>query len=115
MADILPPAPIDAPFSSYNWADWYKKVRDAINAGAEVAWSQITDFTGSNLTQIATRNHDDLQNILGNGTRHVSTAEAAALASGLTVVITTAKLTGLGANGSMTFTNGVLTAQTQAT
>lgn len=36
-------------------------------------------------------------------------------ASGLTVVITTAKLTGGGANGSMTFTNGILTAQTPAT
>lgn len=34
MADILPPAPIDAPFASYNWVDWYKKVRDAINSGA---------------------------------------------------------------------------------
>lgn len=34
---------------------------------------------------------------------------------GLTVTITTAKLTGAGANGSMTFTNGILTAQTQAT
>jgi len=34
---------------------------------------------------------------------------------GLTVVITTAKLTGGGSNGSMTFTNGILTAQTQAT
>jgi len=35
--------------------------------------------------------------------------------SGLTVVITTAQLTGLGAQGSMTFTNGILTAQTPAT
>lgn len=34
---------------------------------------------------------------------------------GISVVITTAKLTGGGANGSMTFTNGILTAQTQAT
>lgn len=42
MADILPPAPIDAPFSSYNWADWYKKVRDAINNAATIAWSAIT-------------------------------------------------------------------------
>jgi hypothetical protein len=37
------------------------------------------------------------------------------LGSGLSVTITTAKLTALGANGSMTFTNGILTAQTQAT
>ena len=35
--------------------------------------------------------------------------------SGITGTITTAKLTGGGANGSMTFTNGVLTAQTPAT
>lgn len=35
--------------------------------------------------------------------------------SGVTTTITTAKLTGGGANGSMTFTNGVLTAQTPAT
>lgn len=42
MSDILPPAPIDAPFTSYNWTDWYKKVRDAINNTATVAWATIT-------------------------------------------------------------------------
>lgn len=42
MADILPPAPIDAPFASYNWTDWYKKVRDAINNAQTVQWSAIT-------------------------------------------------------------------------
>jgi len=42
MADILPPAPVDAPFTSYNWADWYKKVRDAINQGTTVVWTAIT-------------------------------------------------------------------------
>ena len=35
--------------------------------------------------------------------------------SGLSVTITTAKLTGTGANGSMTFQNGILTASTPAT
>jgi hypothetical protein len=35
--------------------------------------------------------------------------------TGITVTITTAKLTTGGTNGSMTFTNGILTAQTQAT
>lgn len=34
---------------------------------------------------------------------------------GLSVTITTAKLTSGGTEGSMTFTNGLLTAQTQAT
>lgn len=35
--------------------------------------------------------------------------------TGLSVTITTAKLTPTGSNGSMTFTNGILTSQTQAT
>ena len=35
--------------------------------------------------------------------------------TGYTGTITTAKLTTLGTNGSMTFTNGILTSQTQAT
>lgn len=42
MADILPPAPIDAPFGAYNWVDWYKKVRDAINNAGSVNWASIT-------------------------------------------------------------------------
>jgi len=37
------------------------------------------------------------------------------ITGGLSVTITTAKLTLTGTNGSMTFTNGILTAQTQAT
>jgi len=42
MSNILPPAPVDAPFGAYNWVDWYKKVRDAINASTSVAWSIVT-------------------------------------------------------------------------
>jgi hypothetical protein len=37
------------------------------------------------------------------------------ISGGLSATITTAKLTTLGSNGSMTFVNGILTAQTQAT
>jgi hypothetical protein len=56
---------------------------------------------------------------LANGGTGATTAAGArtnlGLGSGLSVTITTAKLTGGGANGSMTFVNGILTAQTQAT
>jgi len=118
MADIIPPIPIDAPFASYNWVDWYQKVRRAINEAQNLKWSQITDFTGSNLNQIATRNHNDLQTLQG-GTAgqyyHLTSAQQAAVAAGITVTITTAALTGLGSQGSMTFTNGILTAQVAAT
>jgi hypothetical protein len=52
----------------------------------------------------------------GTGATDAATARTnLGLGGGLSVTITTAKLTTLGANGSMTFTNGILTAQTQAT
>ena len=118
MADLIPPIPIDAPFASYNWVDWYQKVRRAINEAQNLRWSQFTDFTGSNLNQLVTRNHSDLQSMQGgtSGERyHLTAAQHSAVTSGITVVITTAPLTGGGTTGSMTFTNGILTAQTPAT
>ena len=83
-------------------------------------WASLV-FTGSNLTSILTRNHNDLQSIQGGAAadyQHLTTAQVAqlaGLAGGLTTVVTTAKLTTIGANGSMTFTNGVLTGQVAAT
>jgi hypothetical protein len=49
------------------------------------------------------------------GVLAVDTGGNVTVAAGLTVVIVTAALTALGAQGSMTFTNGILTAQTPAT
>jgi hypothetical protein len=56
--------------------------------------------------------------ITSGGTGATTAADARTnlgLGSGLTVVITTAKLTPTGSNGNMHFTNGILTSQTQAT
>ena len=119
MADLIPPAPIDAPFASYNWNDWYQKVRNGINNATDLRWSNFTSFTGSNLTQLETRLHNSLQAIQGGAPGdyyHLTAAQhAAATATGLTTVVITAKLTTGGVNGSMTFTNGRLTAHTPAT
>ena len=56
---------------------------------------------------------------IANGGTGATTAAGArtnlGLGSGLSTTITTAKLTAGGTNGSMTFVNGILTAQTQAT
>jgi hypothetical protein len=48
-----------------------------------------------------------------NGVIYVK--QSTPLSAGISVTITTAKLTTIGTNGSMTFTNGILTAQTQST
>ncbi len=85
MAQVLPPAPIDSPFGSYNWADWYEKVRRLINAVTVIAWSQINDFTGSNLNQLATRLHESLQGLQGgaaNDRFHLTTVQHTALTAG---------------------------------
>jgi hypothetical protein len=42
MSEILPPPPIGEPFTSYQWDDWYRKVRTVINDGQTVSWASIT-------------------------------------------------------------------------
>lgn len=65
MAQKIPPAPVGAlPGSSY-WNDWYEKIRNLINSGTLAQlWSSI-DFTASNITDIVTRAHNNLQSFQG--------------------------------------------------
>lgn len=119
--------------SDTSWKDWYLKLRNAIiQVSNQFVWSSINK-AGSNITDIVQRSHQDLQSIQGGNTTeryHLTSAQQSGLtgggdttlhyhladrASGLSVTITTAKITAGGSNGSMTFTNGVLTSQTQAT
>lgn len=161
----VPPPPLGSKDDN-SWNAWYLSIKAALNRlGSSLTWA-LLDFTGSNLTDIATRSHQDLQNLQGGSTTeryHLTSSQASAIAtfnntswtdltdagdsslhyhsadrnranhtgtqllatisdagtaasqSGLTVTITTAKLTSGGTDGSMTFTNGVLTAQTPAT
>jgi hypothetical protein len=150
----LPPPPINDKPGSFTWLEWYRQLRNYVSTSGSVPW-YIINFSGSNITDIALRDHNNLQGVQGGtageqyhltsaqktdltdggdstshyhatdrdranhtGTQNVSTITGlgtAATQSGLSVTITTAKITAGGANGSMTFTNGVLTAQTAAT
>lgn len=115
------------------WKDWYLKIKSAVNnLYGSLTWSSI-DKAGSKITDIIDRSHQDLQSLQGGSSTeryHLTSAQQSGLtggadttlhfhtadrASGLSVTITTAKITSGGTNGSMTFTNGVLTSQTQAT
>ncbi len=85
------------------WLKWFVDVAAFITSSGG----------GSGTTQ-----HNSLGGLQGgtaNQYYHLTSAQRSAVASGITVTITTAKLTGAGTNGSMTFTNGILTAQTAAT
>jgi hypothetical protein len=146
MAIQLPPIPNNPITDVFVWRDWFYKVSQVLGEQAGLSWTTI-NFTGSNLRDIVTRQHNALQDLQGgiaseyyhlsqaqyntivslpsvpfsiaNGGTGATTASGArtnlGLGSGLSVTITTAALTGLGTQGSMTFTNGILTAQTQAT
>jgi hypothetical protein len=121
MAVQLPPVPYGSPPGSSFWNDWYEKLRRLVNDGAiSILWTSI-NFSGSKITDIASRNHNQLQSFQGGSAGqyyHLTAAQqaqVAALPAGISTTITTAKLTGGGVNGSMTFVNGLLTAQTPAT
>jgi len=64
MAGTLPPFPQNSPPGSFLWIDWYRKLQNFIQGVATLSWSTI-DKTDSNLTDLQTRNHNDLQNIQG--------------------------------------------------
>jgi hypothetical protein len=85
-----------------------------VRVTAEPLVSQLSDVFISGLAG------DDILVYDGTDQRWENKAPSAArtalgLGSGLSVTITTAKLTPGGADGSMTFTNGILTAETPAT
>jgi hypothetical protein len=122
MAYLISPIPNQPIAESHEWRDWFFRLGQNINTGGTVQWNNIV-FDGSNITSIVNRQHNSLQGLQGGGNSateyyHLDATQYAsliALPTGITATITTAKLTSLGANGSMTFVNGILTAQTQAT
>jgi hypothetical protein len=149
MAVALPPIPNSPLTDTFIWREWFYNVSQALVQQASIAWTSL-NFSGSNLTSIQTRKHNDLQGLQGGdptgtqfyhlnqtqyntivalpslGTMSTQNANSVAITGGsiagtiiptggISVTITTAALTSLGTQGSMTFTNGILTAQTQAT
>ena len=63
MATLAPP-PVNDPVGSFIWLEWYRQLRDYLVTASSVPWNVI-DFTGSNITSIALRAHNDLQSISG--------------------------------------------------
>lgn len=141
MASGLPPPPVNDKPGSFAWLEWYRQLRNYVSTSGSVPW-YIINFQGSNITDIALRDHNQMQNTQGGSSNqkyHLTQAQLvdvtsisdiqtdvsslqtdvsgieSQLSAGFTGTIATAKLTPGGANGSMTFTNGILTAQTPAT
>jgi hypothetical protein len=108
----LPPIPQDPIEENIRWREWFRNLGTFITKAqmSQSTWAVSQGGTGAgdattartNLG-IATVGHTGFYtDLLGTPTGYSGT-------------VTTAKLTGGGTNGSMTFVNGILTAQTQAT
>ena len=83
MTVRIAPPPINTEDKAV-WNTWYLRVKDAINQlGLSFLWTNIT-FTGSNITDVVTRNHNDLQNMQG-GTAgqyyHITSTQSSAISA----------------------------------
>lgn len=67
MAQLIPPIPKEllTP-DSYIWRDWFNNLRNILVGAVEgtVAWASL-NFTGSNITDLVSRRHADLQSLQG--------------------------------------------------
>lgn len=78
----LPPPPNQAQQNTRVWKDWFTKLQATLAGTAGISWD-LVDKAGSALSDIVTRPHSVLQNIQGTGGYHLSSAEQAAVTSGI--------------------------------
>ena len=64
MASGLPPPPVNDQPGSFAWLEWYRQLRNYVSTSGSVPW-YIINFSGSNITDISTRLHNNLQGVQG--------------------------------------------------
>jgi hypothetical protein len=121
----LPPIPQDKIGEVQSWRDWFRNLGTYIQQAQSgnivtpiiAGGTGATNATGARINlglgTLATQNSDNVA--ITGGTISGVSIPYTSITGGITHTITTAKLTVTGANGSMTFSNGILIAQTQAT
>lgn len=80
----LPPPPVNDKPGSFVWLEWYRQLRNYVSTSGSVPW-YIINFSGSNITDISLRDHNNLQGLQGGTSAemyHLTAAEYAALTAG---------------------------------
>lgn len=115
MANRFPPPPIKYDTSSFVWLDWYNHLYRFLSTDGTIPWVNL-DFTGSNLTDIQTRHHNDLQLLQGGAAGqyyHLTSTEYTGTGTGTFVRQISPTLSGPtidGTNPYIQFNNGVAVA-----
>lgn len=84
MEQVLPPPPVNDQPGSFTWMEWYRQLRNYVSTSGSVPW-YIINFAGSNITDIASRAHNNLQGLQGGTSGemyHLTAAQYSALAAG---------------------------------
>lgn len=74
---VLPPPPINDKPGSFVWLEWYRQLRNYVSTSGSVPWN-IINFSGSNITDIALRDHNNMQGLQGgsnNQMNHLTNTE----------------------------------------
>lgn len=84
--NLPPPPSAEKDLNDYVWRDWFTRLRNYIVDKGEILWSQI-NFTGSKITDIQSRSHQDLQSLQGgssllNQYYHLTSADYTDLTDG---------------------------------
>ncbi len=93
----LPPPPVNDKPGSFTWLEWYRQLRNYVSTSGSVPW-YIINFAGSNITDIASRAHNNLQNLQGGASGqmyHLSLAQYNAVL-GSTMISSVSTSTALG-------------------
>jgi len=118
MAQLLPPIPKE-PIepNSHVWREWFNSIRNVIVGTAQgiISWASL-NFDGSNITDIVTRNHNDLQTIQGgtaNQYYHLTATQLTNLGTVTTVSVATSN--GFAGTVATATTTPVITLKTSVT
>lgn len=82
-ANTLPPPPINDKPGSFTWLEWYRQLRNYVSTSGSVPW-YILNFAGSTIEDIASRDHNKLQNLQGGNAGemyHLTQAQATQIAN----------------------------------
>ena len=85
--NLPPPPSAEKDLNDYVWRDWFTRLRNYVVDKGQILWSQI-NFTGSKITDIQSRSHQDLQSLQGgtsNQYYHLTSTEYTGTGSGVFV------------------------------